>query len=319
VPDPVKIAVGQSPGFFDEIISAQQGHSANVQLLRQIVDPHGVLVDVGANIGTIALPVAQDGANVLAIELLPCNVQKLMAAVLANQFSNVKVLQAGVSSSDGLLHYGGEEAWAQVKSEGPEAVALTLDTIWQQISLESPDFLRRPVTLKIDVEGHEAEVLNGAEQLIQEHRPSILFEAIAWPGVDGLAATRAKNFLAERKYSLFLVRNNILVPRSAKDIQEGLVSDFLAIPDERMEEVETRLSSAEIRDLNMDEIAEWMDEMVHATDAHKAHLLRVAGSYADHDYFAAFQEPLMTLTKQDNVELRDVAASLLQRLEVVMS
>jgi hypothetical protein len=173
--------------------------------------------------------------------------------------------------------------------------------------------------LKIDVEGHEAEVLNGAEQLIQEHRPSILFEAIAWPGVDGLAATRAKNFLAERKYSLFLVRNNILVPRSAKDIQEGLVSDFLAIPDERMEEVEAQLSSAEIRDLNMDEIAEWMDEMVHATDAHKAHLLRVADSYSDHDYFAAFQEPLMTLTKQDNVELRDVAASLLQRLEVVMS
>jgi FkbM family methyltransferase len=318
VPDPVKIAVGQSPGFFDEIISAQQGHSANVQLLRQIVDPAGVLIDIGANIGTIALPVAQDGANVLAIELLPCNVQKLMAAVLANQFSNVKVLQAGVSSSDGLLHYGGEEAWAQVKSEGPEAVALTLDTIWQQINLESPDFLRRPITLKIDVEGHEAEVLKGAERLIREHRPSILFEAIAWPGVDGLAAARAKNFLAERNYSLFLVRNNILVPRSAKDVQEGLVSDFLAIPEERMAEVEARLSSAEIRELQMDEVAEWMDELVHATDAHKAHLLSVADRYADHDYLIAFREPLMTLTKHDNAELRDAAASLLQRLEVVV-
>ena len=45
----------------------------------------------------------------------------------------------------------------------------TIDTLCQKLNLT-------PALLKIDVEGHEHEVIQGAEQLIKTSRPFIVFE-----------------------------------------------------------------------------------------------------------------------------------------------
>lgn len=314
VADSVKIAINVQKGTFDEIISQQYGHSANVLLLKEIVKSSGTLIDIGANIGTIALPLARGGCNVLAIELLPSNIQKLMTAVLANDFSNTRVVQAGVSSSDGLLHYSGTEAWGSVTSEGAEAVRLKLDTLWRHITLADPKFLRKPLTIKIDVEGHEAEVLKGADAVIREHRPFILFESIDWPGDAGAPAIEAKRLLVERDYTLLLIRNQILVPRTVDQIQEGLVSDFIAVPKERAAEFDSCISTFAIRELTLGEVAEWMTDLLPWADVHKLHILKVVKKYGENHSLAIFQDTLHSLMSEENEEIGDGATILLKTL-----
>lgn len=314
VPDSIKIAISVEKGVFDEIIAQQHGHSANVVLLKEIVKPHGTLIDIGANIGTIALPLARGGCNVVAIELLPSNIQKLMTAVLANGFANTRVVQAGVSSRDGLLHYSGTEAWGCVTAQGNEAVCLTLDTLWEHVELANPEFFRPPLTIKIDVEGHEAEVLKGATAIISEYRPFILFESIDWPGEAGAASVEAKQFLVERGYILLLIRGQILVPRSVYQVQEGLVSDFIAVPKERTEEFHSCISSFAIRELTIEEVADWMADLLPWEDVHKLHILKIVTKYGETHPLAIFRDTLNQLLSEENAEIRAGAATLLKRL-----
>lgn len=319
VRDPVKIAIDVKRGVYDEIIENHLGHPLNVLLLREIIDGKGTLIDVGANIGTIALPLADTGCNVLAIEMLPRNVLKLTSAVLANRFRNVCVVQAAASSRDGLLCYGGSEAWAAVASKGAEAVCYRLDTICRMLSLSNPGLLRAPLTLKIDVEGHEAEVLRGAEETIREYRPYVLFESIAfplesvqWVGHQCAVAAETKRMLASQDYLLFVLYRNVLAPRSPEQLQEGLVCDFLAIPREKMAHLRARLKAFELRELTLPEIVSWMVELSGEGVGHKIHALKVIKEATAVHPISAFREPLEKLAGDEDLDISSKARELIQ-------
>ena len=205
-----------------------------VWLLRHLLRRGGTLVDVGANIGLVALPIAADGTRVLAFEMLPANCLKLQLACLLNGLRRVHVLQAAISAEDGLVEYGGADAWGKIGAGVQQAVALRLDTA---LRLADARLSRRSV-IKIDVEGHELEVLQGAETLIAKHRPAILFESIEPADrADDCASQRCKRLLEQLGYRLFLQRGHRLLPRRAADLQEGVVADILAVPGNPLENI----------------------------------------------------------------------------------
>jgi FkbM family methyltransferase len=277
------LVVRDDPGPFDKLLMAQRPYSEIALLLNRILDGDGTLIDLGANVGTVAMAVAAAGSAVLAVELLPGNCLRLTNAALANGFGKVRIVQAAASSADGLLEYAGDEAWGTVsKGSGRLAVALRVDTIVSDCVRENPSFLRPPFAMKIDVEGHEHEALLGSQAFVDAFRPVVVFECIEFEDA-AERNRRTKGFLAERGYRLFLVKGDLLVPKEPSDIQEELVGDFLAVPAEGIGPVMTRLDGYARRQPTAEERVDWLETLVRETDEHRRHAARVAEALSRQD------------------------------------
>jgi FkbM family methyltransferase len=149
----------------------------NLQLLlAAVLAPDSNCIDVGANIGsTLAsiCAVAPDGKHI-AYEPLPALCMRLQL-----EYPAVDVRQAALSNQAGdedfihVKHLPSRSGLRRPDYQGPQAETLrtrvhTLDT-----ALE-PDYV--PALIKIDVEGAEQQVLEGARETIERHRPVIVFE-----------------------------------------------------------------------------------------------------------------------------------------------
>jgi len=137
------------------------------------VKPGEVVVDVGAHIGRYTLIAAKHASRVVSVEPDPSNFAMLISNVKLNHFGNVTPLQLAVSNNPGrrLFFLAGrgdtgtsslESGWswtldAGVKRREVEVECETLDRLVVSLGLERIDWL------KIDVEGHEIAVLEGAK------------------------------------------------------------------------------------------------------------------------------------------------------------
>lgn len=139
-----------------------------VELIRRFVDKDNVYVDVGANIGTIAIPVAELVRTVVAFEPVKENRDLLEENIRLNGIHNVEIHPVALGKEYGrvsLAPHSGEDSWTYAVQEGDDTELVPLDSI-----LSSADFI------KIDVEGYELEVLQGAREIIRQSKPRILFE-----------------------------------------------------------------------------------------------------------------------------------------------
>lgn len=277
------LVVSRDPGPYDQLQIKHRSYSQIARVLNAELRGTGTLIDLGANIGSISLPVAACGSHVIAVEMLPQNCLKLKFAALVNGYRKLHVVQAAVSEQDGLLYYAGEEAWARVGgTAGAQALALRLDTILADLARENPSLLRPPFVLKIDVEGHELQALMGADRLLAEHQPTIIFESVE----SGSAVDRTrecKEFLTARGYALFLLRGNLLAPRMADDPQEDLVADYLALPRGLADQLPAMHPGMEFRQPTTTERLRWFREQWEAGPAHWKHACDAMDAIAARD------------------------------------
>ena len=129
------------------------------------------VIDVGGNIGFFSLLTAAWGCKVTTYEIQPEMVKRITASATINAFHNVKVVNKGVASTSGNLikfQLGSFDnmgsAYAAKASENDEnaVTTVTLDEEFSEIIKKKT----RITMLKIDVEGYEPDVLDGAVQLI---------------------------------------------------------------------------------------------------------------------------------------------------------
>jgi FkbM family methyltransferase len=156
---------------------------AECRLLVALTTPGSIAIDVGANVGIHAIPIAASSpsARVLAIEPLPSNANRLRENVEANSIRNIEVIETAVGSDEGVvtLHVADDPAYASTdavlqghREIGQLAVGqTTLDAIWHSMGRPSVSLV------KIDVEGGEMAVLAGAHSLLASQHPAILIEA----------------------------------------------------------------------------------------------------------------------------------------------
>lgn len=142
-------------------------------------DEEGVLIDVGANIGSVALPFARMRPNwqVLAVEAHRGLAAVLGANALNNELMNVEVYHAAAAAEAGALQFPASKLssignFGQLRVGGGEGEletvrALTLDEL-------APPSTR---LVKLDVEGFEPEVLKGARRLIESRQVIWVSEA----------------------------------------------------------------------------------------------------------------------------------------------
>jgi FkbM family methyltransferase len=155
--------------------------------VARLLAPGMCVVDAGANEGLFTILAARivgESGTVHAFEPSPREQSRLQANLAVNRLSNVKVhrtalgrapgkstLRVAEASHPGHNALGGFMYAGTVLEESVEVDIVTLD---QAVRGEK---LTRLDLLKIDVEGSEVDVLQGADEVLRTLRPVVLAEA----------------------------------------------------------------------------------------------------------------------------------------------
>jgi FkbM family methyltransferase len=164
--------IGRSLDLYGEFSEGE------IEFFKQVVRPGMTVVDVGANIGAHTVYFSKAvGARGRVFAFEPQRVlhQILCGNIALNACTNVTAVHAGLGAESGSVavpaidyalggNFGGM-ALGERKSGEPVPLH-TLDSY----SLVSCDFV------KIDVEGMERDVLEGAKSVLAEHRPILYVE-----------------------------------------------------------------------------------------------------------------------------------------------
>jgi FkbM family methyltransferase len=153
-----------------------------IAALCVLVKPGSVVFDVGANIGLSALELARAAGpqgQVIACEPHPDTATRLRGNLADNGVTTVAVMETAVGAQPGRItfHESAQPTLSSATVVPPDLVrsfevpVTTVDALWREAG--------NPMVsaLKIDVEGGELAVLQGAAKLLAEQRPAILLEA----------------------------------------------------------------------------------------------------------------------------------------------
>ncbi|MFZ3211386.1 MAG: FkbM family methyltransferase [Terriglobales bacterium] len=155
---------------------------AEIDLLRAELDDSDVFVDIGANVGLYTCLAARTGKHVIAIEPLASNVAVLLHNLAVNKLTEVEVFPIALSSAPGLLTlYGSGTGASVIKGwAGTSAIdGACLVPVNSLDALIADRFAGKRLIIKIDVEGHETDLLTGAVRtLAMNPKPRWLIEVI---------------------------------------------------------------------------------------------------------------------------------------------
>lgn len=148
-----------------------------MMLMSQLIEPGWVVVEAGAHIGTMTVPMARKCEALLAFEPQRLVFQMLCANLALNGILNVRAFEQALGEADGQclvpLPAGGVQNTGGVTlkgaTEGDSVVCRSIDSL----------HLPRLDLLKADVEGMELELLRGARKTIAAFRPLLYLESAA--------------------------------------------------------------------------------------------------------------------------------------------
>lgn len=167
-----KLAISsEKPDSFHRMCKDDGAWSNVHDCLLSLLSPGDTLLDIGANIGTVSIPLAAKGVRVIAYEALQENVRYLEAAVRENRFEDrITIRNVAVWETNARLAFAGHGAWVRVvpcQAGSCEAVVIDADI--------HPD--TKVAAVKFDVEGSELHVLRGMLDLLRSQRPHVVLES----------------------------------------------------------------------------------------------------------------------------------------------
>jgi FkbM family methyltransferase len=141
------------------------------------------ILDVGGNIGLscMTLALACPDNKVVVFEPSPSSAELLRKNLSQNEILNVSVIQAAVSNVSGRvkLNEGITSGFSHILTEGYLGGSQSGTTEVPVYVLD--DFIHDKISfVKIDVEGHEPNVICGMKRLIETHNPLIYMEFNPW-------------------------------------------------------------------------------------------------------------------------------------------
>jgi FkbM family methyltransferase len=150
------------------------------------LQPGSVVIDVGANLGEWTVPFARKvgpAGRVLAIEPAPRSAAALESTLAANALRHAEIVRCAIGDRDGVAQFA-VPAITSARTDtgtarigpacaGHHALQVPLRSL---DSLAAERGLARLDLIKIDVEGHERRVLDGAAAILDRHRPVLVIE-----------------------------------------------------------------------------------------------------------------------------------------------
>ena len=177
------LALNLDPRFEMNYASGQLYEMNLQRALSAYLQPGSVVYDVGAHIGVVSMFAAElvgPIGRVFAFEADPENVRRIEAHVQRNDLAQIQVFSCAAWSSSGNLSF--ERASARSSRNQGSVAKASGGTEQGTIVVESirlDDFAQQhppPTLLKIDVEGGEADVLLGCEQIFSRSHPVLICE-----------------------------------------------------------------------------------------------------------------------------------------------
>lgn len=145
-------------------------------------NPIGVFVDVGAYTGVYGICAAMRGMTSYFFEPNPLVYQRMMENIELNRCENYKARMVAISDETRMGKINVNPG--VLLTSGGSIDETTVNRTRQvDIELIAPndelDSFPRPDIIKIDVEGHELQVIQGMELILKETRPTVIVEALS--------------------------------------------------------------------------------------------------------------------------------------------
>jgi len=209
------------------------------EVILKFLPETGTFIDIGANIGTLAIPIAnaRPQVSVICIEA-DSNIHRFLQENLnRNGCERVQAVSCVAGATDGQLvaFYRAPDDRFGMGSLGPQFSNVptmlpqqSLDNMLTRMNIHQVD------VVKIDVEGAEIGVLRGAQRLLTSERPpTVVFEFADWAEarIPGQQPGDAQEFLLANGYRLFrLKRGGGVGEELLAPMRRGFLVMLLAVP-----------------------------------------------------------------------------------------
>lgn len=246
--------IGKSLGHYGEALESE------VCLISSFVKPGDVVIDGGANMGAITVPMALmvgEEGHVHAFEPQEFIRYALCGNIALNNFYHVTVYDRPLGSTDDQILYCIDK---QLKNDDGEyfydgeeqhvgGIELTKekrfdnDVPLKTISIDSLN-LQRLDFMKLDVEGAEVAALKGAAKTIEKHQPIMVLESMPWD------APKIVDYIRSIGYVHQAVRLKYFNPENWNSVDEDILrepfdlgnpmmsSDMVCYPESRRSELD---------------------------------------------------------------------------------
>ncbi len=206
-------------------------------IVRRLVKPGDVALDIGANVGLVTLMLARQvgqAGRVHAFEPNPTAASFLRQSLLKNDLRQVTLHECGLGSEARTMTLSvpasnaGAASFVRMHGGGGyvNVAVHTLDSIVARERIERIDFI------KMDVEGFETDVMLGARNVLRELRPGAILFELNEPGVDPHGAAIV-DLLRQMDYGLFSLPRcwfRVRLDRFEPVDRSPASNDFLAVP-----------------------------------------------------------------------------------------
>lgn len=241
-----RFALLHSALFDPEAVGMLANDQLATALVSRLCKPNKVFIDIGAHIGSVmAAVVEHDPAiKVIGIEAMPEKVSNLR-----RKFPSVALHACAVGNHSGEVSffvypkqsgYSSLARPANLKQSAITEIRVPIRTLDELLSSDQVD------VIKIDVEGAELGVLQGGETLINQSRPTLMFESGPIPDDSSLGFTKEAMWAWLNAHDYL-----VLVPNRLAHIDLGLSCDgfldshryprrttnYFAVPKERQAEI----------------------------------------------------------------------------------
>lgn len=144
------------------------------QIYRSILKENDIAVDIGAYIGTHSIPMSKHCKKVYSFEANPDIFFYLLKNLTLNHIGNI--VPHGIALSDSkseVNFYKRDDGTSRISNRHQRGQLVKLQTDLLSSFIDTNEKIK---LIKIDVEGHEFNVLKGAKDLIDKSKPYIIIE-----------------------------------------------------------------------------------------------------------------------------------------------
>lgn len=235
-PLPVPRLIGDRLAFLHPLFLTYSTYEPQVQSqIKLLLKQKNIFIDIGANFGfhtILASKLVGQNGRVLAFEPSTENLKILDYHYRVNNLKNVSVYSDALGSQvkpavDFVLVDGGRHSSNSLTIK--KDVPYILDSQKQvvQVSMTTIDFICeseniRPDLIKIDVEGAELFVLEGAINTLRQHKPVVIFGLHPFWMPDEHDPEKLTMFLQDLGYTIKTIDGN--------EIGEFSFGDYIAYP-----------------------------------------------------------------------------------------
>lgn len=201
-------------------IIAKRFEFKELQYIKSQMSENAIFIDIGSNVGLFSLVVASGSASIQvhAFDPLTLNNNLLASSAKINGLENIIINESCIGNYDGVVQFSvaTDSAYSSIRDSGRKTELkkitlpiIKLDTYANKIKLQKIDFI------KIDVEGAEKMVIEGANQIFKNSklRPKMMMIELCDKNLRAFETSVKEMVLVLERlgYKAFVLANNYLI------------------------------------------------------------------------------------------------------------